>query len=210
MSKELNNLGIIRKTKRGEERKKIVPRDLLKVSLAKELGGKLCTLCMEHLTPESFACSVNSPDGRYYSCRSCTRIRNEERKDRIGIKNSRLYQKNREQYLRQSIVYAQKNPEKMLHSFARNRARKLNVPFDLAPEDIVIPVSCPCLGITLGSNLGVKGRAKPESPNIDRIIPALGYVRGNVQVISHKANVMKGNHSIEDLKRFARWILESM
>ena len=52
---------------------------------------------------------------------------------------------------------------------------------------------------------GKKG-AVPSSPSLDRIIPELGYVPGNVQVISHQANTMKSNATLKELKAFAAWV----
>jgi hypothetical protein len=45
------------------------------------------------------------------------------------------------------------------------------------------------------------------SPTLDRIIPELGYVAGNVEVVSHQANSMKGEASAEQLVTFARVVL---
>lgn len=38
------------------------------------------------------------------------------------------------------------------------------------------------------------------SPTLDRIVPEKGYVKGNVAVISHKANRIKNNGSLEELE----------
>lgn len=45
------------------------------------------------------------------------------------------------------------------------------------------------------------------SPSVDRINPHLGYVPGNVQVISYKANSMKRNCTMEELLMFAETVL---
>ena len=45
------------------------------------------------------------------------------------------------------------------------------------------------------------------SPSIDKIIPEIGYMRGNIQVISMLANRMKTNASQEQLSQFAHWVL---
>ena len=35
------------------------------------------------------------------------------------------------------------------------------------------------------------GRNNPDNPSLDRVVPELGYVRGNVRVISYWANRLK-------------------
>lgn len=103
--------------------------------------------------------------------------------------------------------YRERNPEQMLLSSARNRAKKKNLPFDLKVEDIVIPEFCPILGIKLTRNLGKHG-GSDSSASLDRIVPSKGYVKGNVRVISLLANNMKSNASEEHLFMFAKWVLE--
>ena len=45
-----------------------------------------------------------------------------------------------------------------------------------------------------------------SSPSIDRIVPELGYVEGNVAWISKKANTLKLNRSPQMLRKIADWI----
>lgn len=73
---------------------------------------------------------------------------------------------------------------------ARARALKAGIPFNITVDDIVIPATCPVLGVPLF--IGTV-KDKMNSPSIDRIKPALGYVRGNVRVISNRANTLKSN-----------------
>lgn len=88
---------------------------------------------------------------------------------------------------------------------ARRRAAANGIPFDLTVDDFEIPEFCPVLGVKL-----IKGRdkASPDSATLDRIEPALGYVAGNVQVISRRANMMKSDASADELRRFAAWVMK--
>ena len=83
---------------------------------------------------------------------------------------------------------------------ARSRALKAHLPFNLRRQSIVIPVSCPVLGIPL--KLGATRSA--NSPSLDRIVPSLGYVEGNVRVISDRANRLKADLSLDELRERAR------
>jgi hypothetical protein len=79
---------------------------------------------------------------------------------------------------------------------ARGRASGTSLPFELQVEDIAIPERCPVFGERLVTGRETSG---PWSPTLDRVIPELGYVRGNVWVISLRANVLKRNYSLDEL-----------
>lgn len=86
----------------------------------------------------------------------------------------------------------------------RTRAKKSGVPCNLTLDDIVIPDVCPVLGIPLFHQQARTLHA--SSPSVDRIIPALGYVRGNVRIISLRANFMKRDGTASELIRVARYV----
>jgi len=83
---------------------------------------------------------------------------------------------------------------------AKARAAKAGVPFNITPEDIVIPQLCPVLQIPL---IVGQSQASDNSPSLDRVIPLLGYVRGNILVISNRANRIKNNATIPELRAVA-------
>jgi hypothetical protein len=83
---------------------------------------------------------------------------------------------------------------------ARVRARAAGVPFTIATTDIVIPTHCPILGIPLFT--GKRGGGD-NSPSLDRVRPERGYVPGNIIVISNRANRLKSDASIEELRDIA-------
>jgi hypothetical protein len=80
-----------------------------------------------------------------------------------------------------------------------------SISFNLSVEDIQIPEFCPVFGFPLVSN---EGKIGYNSISVDRIDPNLGYIKGNIQVISNLANSMKQNASKEQLLMFAKWIQE--
>jgi len=102
-----------------------------------------------------------------------------------------------------------KRPEYKMLQRARQRAKQRGIMCTISLEDIVIPPRCPILGIPLVVHRGAPGAFK-DSPSLDRIIPSLGYVPGNVWVISQLANAMKGSASPDELRAFAAWIQQTM
>lgn len=68
------------------------------------------------------------------------------------------------------------------------------------------PEFCPVLGTQLARGEWRNG-FRDCSPSVDRKIPALGYVPGNMQIMSQKANTMKNNATPDELRHFARWVL---
>lgn len=92
---------------------------------------------------------------------------------------------------------AKEHPEYRMFWCAHRRAKKRGLEFDLDYSDIVVPEFCPLLGVKmkLGSKI-----ALPESPSLDRIDSTKGYVKGNVWVISRRANTIKSDASLKELK----------
>ena len=88
-----------------------------------------------------------------------------------------------------------KDPRTIMLQHARKRALKKGLAFNIDKSDIIIPDLCPLLNIPLFVNDQHVG---PNSPSIDRIICEKGYIKGNVMVISAKANTAKGNLSFEE------------
>lgn len=95
-----------------------------------------------------------------------------------------------------------RNPASVLLQQARRRAQKKGLPFDLTVDDIVIPTFCPALGIPLFRATGQAAQG-PNSPTLDRIEPRLGYTRGNVRVISSRANQIKSDATPSELLQVA-------
>jgi hypothetical protein len=114
-------------------------------------------------------------------------------------------QRNREKTIQLQGEWRKKNPAKTMVSSAKKRAKLKGIPFSITYEDVVVPDVCPILNIPLRVNQTGETYTK-NSPTLDRIVPELGYVSGNIQCISHLANVMKNCATREELLTFADWV----
>jgi hypothetical protein len=123
-------------------------------------------------------------------CRPCVNISAAESRTRTG--NAAFKQ------------WSAINATKVLWHAARHRALKQDIPFSITPDDIIIPSMCPVLGVPLLKHEGKGGG--DYSPSVDRFQPSLGYVRGNINVISKKANRIKNDGSVEEIKAVVRWM----
>jgi hypothetical protein len=88
----------------------------------------------------------------------------------------------------------------------KRRAQELGVPFDLTAADIRPPKKCPILKIELVRG---KGRTEYNSVSVDRIRPELGYVKGNVRILSQRANTMLSDSSPRERLLLAEWIFKT-
>ena len=72
-----------------------------------------------------------------------------------------------------------------------------------------LPTHCPVLGIELRywtPREGKSGRKNPNAASIDRNDSNLGYVKGNVRVISLRANQLKSNGTLAEFEQLVTYI----
>lgn len=113
------------------------------------------------------------------------------------IDNRRLWARNR--YKRKKL----EEPEKLLYYGAKRRAKDSEMEFNITVEDIVIPEVCPILLIPLEPG---DSRSRKNSPSLDRKDSSIGYVKGNIAVISMKANALKSDLSVEEIERLYKYV----
>jgi hypothetical protein len=164
------------------------------------LPEKQCPKCKQMLPVEMFAKNRSKKDGLQYWCRSCK-----------SKQSSNYYVNGGKEKVRS---YNKLNPVKVITAQlvrdARERARDKCLPFDIdlyyirsmVGNNAELSSHCPVFGIPLEwSCQRNQGRGPhPYAPSIDRIDPERGYVKGNVWIISYRANTIKSNATHEELK----------
>lgn len=90
---------------------------------------------------------------------------------------------------------------------ARMRSRKHGLPFDITADYLssIMTTHCPILELEFDFSRN-GGATRLTSPSLDRFYPHLGYVMGNVHVISHLANTMKSSGTVDQIIKLAAWI----
>lgn len=87
---------------------------------------------------------------------------------------------------------------------AKANARTSGLEFSITKKDICsIPSICPVLGVPL---FFTKGKRTANTPSLDRIDNSKGYIPGNVQIISWRANLLKANGSLEEFKKIVEYM----
>lgn len=108
----------------------------------------------------------------------------------------------KEDYLRRK----NKNPIHTYFIAKRSECKQKGFEFNLTEEYLkeIWTETCPIFNLPM--KLGTGGRGDGYNSHLDRIIPELGYVKGNVAWISGRANRIKYNASPEELRAIADWM----
>ena len=136
------------------------------------------------------------------TCRECKRIVSENyRNDNREEYNEYCRNKKKEVYSseKRREEYRKNLRREMFHA-AKQRAKTKNITFTITIEDVIIPTDCPVFGIPLDHS------DRLHAPTLDRVINNLGYVPGNVRVISAKANRLKNNGTIEEFEKIIEYM----
>jgi len=86
-----------------------------------------------------------------------------------------------------------------LWAAAKWRAKHKGLSFSIRPADILIPLVCPLLGISI--NQDPSGNRTGNSPSLDRLDQDRGYDKDNILVMSWRANDLKADASLEELEK---------
>ena len=106
----------------------------------------------------------------------------------------------------QQKSWRERNPLVMKWRGWKASADRRGLEFSISEEDLDYPKYCPYLGLELAYSPN-EGGILPNSASLDRIDSTKGYVKGNVQIISNRANTMKLDASEKELIEFAKNVL---
>lgn len=165
------------------------------------LEDRVCLNCGKTWKVATSKIAKTDKDKKRYFCTECCKI--------LSMKDKKRLMKQLREGFREKVYYEKRNSNirNLKHCIwkrAKQRAEKHNMDFNITEEDIIIPEVCPILEVPL--IYGIKGNYE-YSPSLDRIDNNKGYIKGNIQVVSKKANSMKNSASLEELHKFCKNIL---
>lgn len=133
----------------------------------------------------------------------------QEHREKHAASTKRSIAKRPEQYAAAAAEY-KRNGKGYYYTWANSlkmRAAERGVPFDLDADYLmsIQTTHCPALGIEFVRR-SMRGANSPASPTIDRIIPELGYVRGNVVMLSRRANNIKSDANVDEIAQVLEWL----
>lgn len=138
---------------------------------------KLCKVCLEEKELTLFHKSHNNKYGVNHLCKPCRAKQQAEK-----------YKQN---WFRFQVT------------LKRAECKKKNIQFNLNEDylKLIWTNTCPVFKVSFD----LSGKRGSYSPTLDRINPRAGYVKGNVAYISFRANRIKYDASIQELKDLVDW-----
>jgi hypothetical protein len=188
----------------------------------------ICIKCNLEKLNDQFCKKRSAKSGFSSICKLCQSIYHKKRyKDneqkQIRKEYAKSYYKENKELILQKVKQYRDQPEikvrrskkikqdklqnltKYLWKHAKRRAKEKQLPFTITTEDIKVTEYCPVLGLKL---IPGEGKVHDASPTLDKIIPSLGYIPGNIIVMSKKANTLKSNGTLEEHKKLVKWMEE--
>ena len=84
--------------------------------------------------------------------------------------------------------------ERRIYNRAKSRAKRKGLDFTIEISDIIIPYKCPILGVPFIYS------DSDYTYSIDRIDSSKGYIKGNIIIMSNKANRIKNNATKREIE----------
>lgn len=141
---------------------------------------QICNLCKVAKPASEFHSNKARPNGLDCRCKECKRGKYKSKRD--------------------------KNPIATYYVAKSSWCRARGIPFEVTQEylESIWTGVCPVFGIKVA--LGGDGKGSHHSAHLDKFKPELGYVEGNVTWISGRANRIKYDASLSELKQLVAWM----
>lgn len=159
---------------------------------------KICRSCHRELPLSAFNKNCETRDGHKSRCRECDAAYFQAKyKDPEWKEAHSLRAKRRRERLKRE------DPKKLwshdTYQNAKQRARRGGFVFSLTVSDVLARVvdTCPLLGLPL---VYTGDEFRSNTATLDKKHPHKGYTPDNIGVISHRANRLKSDSSIEELQ----------
>lgn len=180
------------------------------------MKNKNCPHCKQTKPISDFSKRSDSKLGLMSWCRPCNRIKVEKwrlnNKEKCYANMLKWKRKNKTRLSAIQKRYRSNNPlnvrsSKMVFE-ARSKSLIKNLPFNIDFQyvyNLCKTGKCDITGIGFNTTSG----KNPCSPSLDRIVPKLGYVRGNVRVILWALNAFKNEWSDSEIYPIAKQFCKS-
>ena len=159
---------------------------------------KVCRGCKRELPLEAFSKNKDAADGRKSRCRECDAASFQAN---YADPEWRKAHAERAKKWRERLKDADPTRLWALDALAnaKMRSKRSGVPCTINVLDVmgVVVDTCPLLGLPL---IYATGRIHDRSPTLDRKIGERGYTKNNIAVISHRANRLKSDSTLEELQ----------
>lgn len=156
---------------------------------------KQCSICNDYKPAAMFQQDKTAADYHKSYCLHCYMINKESIDSVKKQKHAAMEGKRRK-----------RNPLTTLLCGAKSRSKSKNLEFNITIDDIILPEYCPVLGICLEYNNNLK--RKDTSPSLDRIDSTKGYIKGNVRIISWRANRLKSDATLKEMESIIQYMKE--
>ena len=158
---------------------------------------QVITLLQEGLSPKEITDTLGVTK-QYVSL-----LRKEANTPFVPMKNTNVFQETRASY-RQHSGFEGDMLNRAIHKLnvKKAQAKRSGIEFDITFEDINWISHCPVLGIELGYFNSI---SLDNSVSFDRIDPSKGYVKGNVEILSMRANRLKSDGTVEEFQALVNY-----
>lgn len=157
---------------------------------------KKCRTCEVLLPLDKFCKSSATPSGKQGECKTCNTITRRKYRE-ADEEHAKEYRKSYRNLNKENLRYRLQALLNTSKARAKEKQREHTIKLQDLLDVFPLDGKCPIFGFDLCWNS--KG-FRETSPSIDRIDSDKGYTPDNIQIISWKANRIKGYATVEDLE----------